>query len=146
MVYLDQLSFHTDYNKAMVRQKTKKKRLEIGIGGTGKKNRMLHGARGSDPSEMTRMEKKIMRAIEEKSVPFGEPSRLVLNKYIIMLACWGVFNPFVSFLPRNSLLVFSILSFLFFFLILLSKWRIVRCIFSPLLLFSCFFFLLSANG
>lgn len=114
MVYLDQLSFHTDYNKAMVRQKTKKKRLEIGIGGTGKKNRMLHGARGSDPSEMTRTEKKIMRAIEEKSVPFGEPSRLVLNKYIIMLACWGVFNPFVSFLPRNSLLVFSILSFLFF--------------------------------
>lgn len=119
MVYLDQLSFHTDYNKAMVRQKTKKKRLEIGIGGTGKKNRMLHGARGSDPSEMTRTEKKIMRAIEEKSVPFGEPSRLVLNKYIIMLACWGVFNPFVSFLPLSSRILHSL--FPFFFLILLSK-------------------------
>lgn len=144
MVYLDQLSFHTDYNKAMVPQKTKKKRLEIGIGGTGKKNRMLHGARGSDPSEMTRMEKKIMRAIEEKSVPFGEPSRLVLNKYIIMLACWGVFNPFVSFLPLSSRILHSLFPFFFPNSSFEMKNRTV--LFFSLLLFSCFFFLLSANG
>lgn len=128
----------------MVPQKTKKKRLEIGIGGTGKKNRMLHGARGSDPSEMTRTEKKIMRAIEEKSVPFGEPSRLVLNKYIIMLACWGVFNPFVSFLPLSSRILHSLFPFFFPNSSFEMKNRTV--LFFSLLLFSCFFFLLSANG
>lgn len=36
---------------------------------------------------------------EKKNVPFADPrGRQILNKYIIMPACWGVFNPF----PRAS--------------------------------------------
>lgn len=43
MVYLDQLSFHTDYNKAVVRQKTREKRFTKSYGGTEKKNKDTQG-------------------------------------------------------------------------------------------------------
>lgn len=136
----------------MVCQKTKEKKDWKSVVVEDGEEGMLDGARGSsNPSEMTRteMREKNNAGHRGKKRPVREPSRPVLNKYIIMLACWGVFNPFVSFLPRNSLLVFSVLSFLSFFFffffyflfpILVSKRRIVRCFFPSSLFSSSFFF------
>lgn len=101
----------------------------------------VQGVASCNPSEVTRteMREKNNAGHRGKKRPVREPSRLVLNKYIIMLACWGVFNPFVSFLPKqlSSRILHSLFPFFFFFfffffslfLILLSKRRIVRCFF-----------------
>lgn len=118
VMYLDRLSFHTDYNKAVVY----KKRLE-NLGAIEKKGGEIRNrARGSNRSggmkiETTGGEKKIMRAIVEKSVPFGDRRGRVLNKYIIILVHWGVFNPFVSFIRRNQLFSYSLLFLSIFFLL-----------------------------
>lgn len=144
----------------MVCQKTKEKKDWKSVVVEDGEEGMLDGARGSsNPSEMTRTEmgEKNNAGHRGKKRPVREPSRPVLNKYIIMLACWGVFNPFVSFLPHNSLLVFSVLSFLSFFFLLLflfslpnscfeTKNRTVLFSFLPFFFLLLFFFLFSANG